>query len=330
MILKRRQSIHSAHSLLDLIGTNEVALSKIFAYLLSTDPECYFHFLRYLGIKIKNTNENFKNASITIERKRNEGRTDIELEEVGKYHIIIECKIHKGRIKNQRGQYLSAFDNACPKNIICFLTQERDTQKDIQDGVTIKNSSWLEIIEIFNNKLFTSKPFVADFLKFATKNYKMREIKEILIQDISDKIEIKRFKSYNVYRRDQTFGTPIYFAPYFNRGCGEVEGITNLSKILGILTLKPIDIESYRPDLESFSHDSEKINNWIKGMKTSNDNINTFYTYYFLDTPLKFKSPLVKDGGKKKGRGKNWIAAMIPPNRCVSFTEFIKHIPELL
>ena len=32
----------------------------------------------------------------------------------------------------------------------------------------------------------------------------------------------------------------------------------------------------------------------------------------------------------EKGRGKNWIAANIPQNRCVSFSEFLKHIPELM
>lgn len=45
---------------------------------------------------------------------------------------------------------------------------------------------------------------------------------------------------------------------------------------------------------------------------------------------MDFKNPLVKDVGIGLGRGKNWIAANIPPNRCVSFSEFLKHIPELM
>ena len=32
--------------------------------------------------------------------------------------------------------------------------------------------------------------------------------------------------------------------------------------------------------------------------------------------------------GIEKGRGKNWIAAAVPPNRCVSFKEFTKRIVE--
>ena len=51
-------------------------------------------------------------------------------------------------------------------------------------------------------------------------------------------------------------------------------------------------------------------------------------TFYFLDTPVKFKIPLQKDGGIKKGRGKGWIAASIPKNRCVSFSMFCKKLAE--
>lgn len=329
MILKTSGTSNTNHTLLDLIGNNEVALAKIFAFLVSSDTDCYFAFIRFLGISIKKSAENFNKSKVTIERRRKEGRTDIELEQEGKYRIIIECKVRKGIIKNQRHQYLSAFDDVDGKKILCFLTQERDTNKQIANDIIIKNTSWIEIIELFNNKKFISKPLVNDFLKYATKNYKMKEVKEILIQDLSNKLEIKRFKNNNIYRRDITFGTPIYFAPYFSRGSGEIEGITNLSKVLGILTLKPNDIENFRSDLESFTNDQDKINLWLEGIKTINDDPNSIYTYYFLDSPLIFKTPLIKDGGKAKGRGKNWIAAMIPPNRCVSFIDFIKHIPEL-
>jgi len=329
MILKRTETYKTTYTLLDLLGTDEVALSKAFAFLLATDSDCYFHFLRFLGVPIKNTVENYKNATITTEKKRNEGRTDIELSQENKYHIIIECKIGKGKVLKQRTQYLTAFDASVSKKILCILTQERDTNKQIENDVIIKNTSWLEIIELYNNKKFIHKTIITDFLKFATKNYKMKELKEILIQDLSDQTEIRRFKEFNIYRRDQTFGTPIYFAPYFNRGSGETEGITKLSKILGILTFKPDDIENYRSDLESFSTDTETVNKWINGISLGNDEKDVVYTYYFLDEPLTFKSPLRKDGGREKGRGKNWIAAMIPPNRCVSFSDFLKHIPEL-
>lgn len=330
MILKRAETHKTSYNLLDLLGSDEVALSKAFAFLLATDSYCYFHFIRFLGIPIKNTLSNYKNAIVTTERKRDEGRTDIELSQTNKYHIIIECKVGKGKVTKQRTQYLTAFDKSAPKKILCILTQERDTNKQIENDVTIKNTSWLEIIELYNNKNFIHKPIVMDFLKFTTKNYKMKELKEILIQGLGDLTEIKRFNEFRIYRRDQTFGTPIYFAPYFNRASEEIEGITKLSKILGILTFKPDDIENFRSDLESFSDDPETVNMWIDGINLGNDNKDFIYTYYFLDEPLTFKTPLRKDGGIKKGRGKNWIAANIPRNRCVSFIDFVKHIPELM
>ena len=53
-------------------------------------------------------------------------------------------------------------------------------------------------------------------------------------------------------------------------------------------------------------------------------NENRVFTYFFLDKPLKLEIPLQKDKGTKKGRGKNWIAAFIPRNRCVTFSELIE------
>ncbi|WP_367915907.1 hypothetical protein [Leadbetterella sp. DM7] len=330
MILKRTENQKTTYNVLDLLGANEVALSKAFAFLLASDRDCYFHFLRFLGISVKSTLKNYQSASIEIEKKRKEGRTDIEFFHNSKYHVITECKISNGKAIKQRTQYLSAFDKPVQTKILCILTQERDTNKQIEKDIIVKNTSWLEIIELFNKKELVQKEIVSDFLKFATKNYKMKELKEILIQDLKDQNEIRRFKEFGIYRRGQTFGTPIYFAPYFNRGSGEIEGITKLSKILGTLTFKPEDIENFRSDLESFAPNKETVDRWMEGIGLGNDNKESIYSYYFLDEPLTFKTPLKKDGGREKGRGKDWIAAMIPPNRCVSFADFIKHIPELM
>jgi hypothetical protein len=330
MLLKNTNTHKTTFSLLDLLGKDEVALSQAFAFLLASDKDCYFAFLRFLGITAKNTTNSYFQSVVTTEKKRKEGRTDIELIQGDKYHVIVECKVRKGRILRQRTQYLTAFNEKAQIKVLCFLTQERDTNKQIQKDVTIKNTSWLDIIDLYNNKHFIHKSIVTDFLKFATKNYKMRELKEILVQDVKSSTEIDRFEKFGVYRREQTFGTPIYFAPYFNRGSGRQEGITNLSKILGILTFNPIEVENFRSDLESFSSDKTQVDNWMIGVRLGTENKDTAFTYYFLDTPLKLTSALRKDSGIKKGRGKNWIAAMIPRNRCVTFSEFIKHIPELM
>lgn len=329
MIIKSANTQKTTLSQFDLLGQDEVALSKAFAFLIGYDKDCYFEFLKYLGVKQKNSQENYISSDIITERHRNEGRTDIEIKNSNNYHIIIECKVNNNKLSKQRTQYLDAFEKGFNKNILCFITQERDTNKQITNNISIINTSWLEIIELFNAKKFTEKEIVKSFLNFTTRNYKMKQLKEILIQDVSIE-EIERYEKFNVYGRNQTFGTPIYFAPYFTRGTGKLEGISNLSKILGILTLKPSEIDNFKSDLESFATESTQVEVWINGIKNNKDIPTEIYTYYFLDEPLKFKKALRKDGGIQKGRGKDWIAAQIPPNRCVSFIDFIKHIPELM
>lgn len=329
MIIKSADTKKTSLSYFDLLGSNETALAKAFSFLIASDKDCYFEFINFLGVKQKNNEANFFSADIKTEKYRDDGRTDIEIVNKNEYHIIIECKVNNGKVLNQRTQYLTSFDKTSKKKILCFLTQERDTNKQFQDGTEIRNTSWIEIIDLYSSKKFTDKAIVSTFLNFATKNYKMREIKEILIQDLKDQTEISRFQNFGVYRRDQTFGTPIYFAPYFTRGATTQEGIINLSKVLGILTLTPNDIEIFRSDLESFSGNVAQVDNWINGVKHGNDSKTTIYTYYFLDIPLQFKTPLRKEQGNEKGTGKGWISKFIPKNRCVSFIDFIKHIPEL-
>ena len=158
----------------------------------------------------------------------------------------------------------------------------------------------------------------------------MNEQKEILIKDLSDSLELERYKKYQLYSRDQTFGTPLYFAPYFTRNAKqpEGEGIAYLSKILGVLTLIPNEIENFEIDLRRFINDDNIVKIWIHGVKLNSENLTEPYTYYFLDKPVKLNKNLLKDGGIENGRGKNWIAAFIPKNRCVTFDEFVKRMNE--
>ena len=150
--------------------------------------------------------------------------------------------------------------------------------------------------------------------------------KEILIQDLKNPLEIRRFREFNIYRRDVTFGSPLYFAPYFTRQSNQIEGegISFLSKVVGILTLNPSDIQNFENDLRNFNNNF--VQKWIEGVSLGNNTVNETYTFYFLDNPIKFPSPLKKVASAES---QNWIGRMIPKNRCVSFSEFIKHIPEI-
>ncbi len=312
----------------DLLGAHEEGLSKSFAYLLSTEQNILYKFLRSIGVSVKNTLSNYRNTTIEIERKRNEGRTDIEIHQKGKFHIIIECKVGKNRIKKQRTQYLRSFISE-PKKVLCFITQEHDCNREINSKIDIFYKGWLDIIDLIDSKDLKddAKGILKEFVSYATRGFKMRDQKEILIQDLSDPLEIKRYKKHNVYRRDATFGSPLYFAPHFTKNAKqeEGEGISYLSKILGVLTIVPSELKSFENELMMYANNDTKIvKNWLEG--TKKDKSNEAVTYYFLDEAVRLNNPLLKDGGNKKGRGKNWIAAMIPKNRCVTFQEFTRRI----
>lgn len=209
---------------------------------------------------------------------------------------------------------------------LCFITGINDFSKEIIDNVKIYNLSWIEMGDLFDRRKFQEVKIVQEFLSFVKKGYNMREQKEILVQDLGRKIEIERYRNNQVYRRDVVFGSPLYFAPYFTRKLKqkEGEGISYLSKILGILTLNSNDIDNYDDELIRFSDNKKLRKRWKEGVKV--DTEDKVRTYFFLDEPLKLDKALKKDSGRKKGTGKGWIAAMIPKNRCVSFQEFTKRV----
>ncbi len=95
----------------------------------------------------------------------------------------------------------------------------------------------------------------------------MREQKEILIQDLGDSEEIEKYIKCHIYRRDIVFGSPLYFAPYFTKKSNEKEGISYLSKIIGILSLSPAEIDNYNDELSKFSSEQEIIKNWKSAIK---------------------------------------------------------------
>jgi len=329
MIIKHIDFLKTSLTPFDLLGTNEVGLSKAFAYVLSNSPEALYRFLQFVGIKIKNTKQNYCKTQIIIEQKRDEGRTDIEIMQSKKYHVIIESKVSNNKIKEQRTQYLNSFDDA-PQKLICFITQTNDYKKQVLENISIQNIGWIEIANLYDSKEFYDNSLTKNFLRFLLRGYKMRNQKEILIQDLSDDDEMKRYRQYQVYRRNIIYGSPLYFAPYFTRNAKqpEGEGISFLSKVLGILSLKPKEINNYKDDLLTFANRNKDIvNKWLNGVNIDSQSDETF-TYFFLDKPVILKKPLLKDGTRKKGRGKNWIAAMIPPNRCVTFEEFVKRMVE--
>lgn len=322
----------------DLLGHNETALAKAFAYMLAKEPIALKYFLR--DLKIKTSADILSKTTIETERNRIEGRTDIEFICEGYFHVIIECKVRSNKLTKQKTQYLQSFNTNGDEKIICFITQEYGYSNGQNGNIGVFYRNWLDIIKLFDTKRLRNSAVIREFILYATRGFKMRDQKEVLIQGLSIEKEVRRFEEFWVYRRDETFGTPLYFAPYFSKKSYKDEpGIYSISKILGTLTIKQKDIGKYVEHLRGFAESGniddaseftkeDYVNDWIKGVKIKDEEElkDKTLTYYFLDKPIEFERPLKKDGGIGKGRGKGWIAASIPKNRCVPFDEFAKRI----
>jgi len=322
MIIKQKNTVKTILTPFDLYGNNEVALSKAFCYLISRDEIAFSTFIKMIN---KSLVIKLENSEIVIEKHRKEGRTDIEIKS-DNLHIIIECKIGNNKLEKQLEQYLESFDS--DNRYMCFITQERES--NIVKDIKVKYSflSWFDIIETFGEKKYCNNQNIKEFVQYANRRYRMKSMNEILIQDLASSNEIKRYLKHNVYRRDITFGTPLYFAPYFTRQSEvDYEGIKFISKVLGVLSITANDIDKFADDLKNFSNDKVLLDKWVNGVKLENDNQNTKYTFYFLDEAYELNTPLIKDKGNKKGTGQGWISKYIPKNRTVSFIDFIKHIP---
>ena len=64
MIIKDKGYNKVSINQFDLLGNNENALSKAFAFTLANEPKALFKFLHYIGIKTRHTLDNFFNYSV--------------------------------------------------------------------------------------------------------------------------------------------------------------------------------------------------------------------------------------------------------------------------
>ena len=357
MIIKDKGYNKVSINQFDLLGNNENALSKAFAFTLANEPKALFKFLHYIGIKTRHILDNFKNISIEIEKTKDDGkdgRTDIEIKWENKFHIIIESKIDKNKATKQQRQYLSRF-NDNQQNILCLITQERNLIAIKEKNIDIVNIRWIDIINLLNDNNLLNNNIVNDFLKFVTRSYKMNTLKEVSVQDLKITIGIKRFKECFVYKSKANYAIPSYFAPYFtNEGVKDYNktatleekiqpGIWYIAKVLCVLTLDVNQIKnefkSILDNLKKFAEGIEYnkedlVEKWKRGIKDceidmedadakSSENENA--TYYFLSEPIKLKKGLLKS---PVDNSKGWIGGKIPIGRDLGFDTIIKKIVE--
>ena len=316
----------------------EVHLSKILAYVMAKDERALRAFLGLLdidAIKGKWRSQLHENASVCIEKSYSDkgARTDIEIRiDNPKVFIIVECKVKGGKATEGQFKKYEPIYNRQEyndyKKYFVFLSH--------QSGINLLDSGDIEVIDITWRSVINSFWDVCnaeevtdfrDFINYYERSYAMFNQKEILVQDV-DAQSVERFERL-FYRRDKVNGAPLYFAPYFTRVSGKKEGISAISKILGIITTKDISWEKVedrcRKFLELASKDEEAkeriLAKWQEGVDDEQEK-GTVLTYYFLDEPVRLKPPLVKKNTKDS---KGWIGGMISKNRCVTFAEFMRN-----
>ena len=274
----------------DLLGNDEVGLAKSFAYLISCERNILYSFLRDIGITARNTELNYRETTIEIERHRDEGRTDIEIRQKNKFHVIVECKVGKNWVGGQRTQYLSAFNDSI-KEVLCFITQQEDWHWDRSDkNVAIYHRKWSDIIDLISDKEFNRSELAKEFIGYVTKGFNMRTQREILIQDVSaERGGINRFEEYRIYRNKTKPVAPQYFAPYYAKESKHPNGagISYLSKVLGVLWIKSEEFSSYMDELRTYANDANSeaiLEKWCKGLKNSDKPEKS--SYYLLDEPV--------------------------------------------
>lgn len=320
-------------------SSQEKNLTRNFAYIMAKDERALKAFLDLLKvptIKRKWGNKLLESASVCIENHRLNGRaiTDIEIE-IGitnpKIFIIVECKVKDGRategqFKKYKPIYnCKEYDNYS-KHFV-FLSHRLSNVSD--EDIDLKNITWHELVECFRARCNSGENSeFRGFINYYERKYAMSSIKEILTQDIKYRDEITRFENL-VYRRKETnSGIPLYFAPYFTEENEDDRdaGISWIAKILGISTETNITWGQVKTKcegwLQHYDAQTQKsiLAKWEKGIVEQEQRE---FTYYFLDEPVRLSQsqPLKKaDINNSKG----WIAGMIPPNLCVTFSEFIK------
>lgn len=292
----------------------------------------------------------FEDLSVRLEKDyRGIGRTDIELF-FGDYQIIFECKVKNNYVGiEQNSKYLGCFGKRVKKKILCFLTQDVPSNRILTEmkrkQIEVCYFSWTDIIFILckYKPNDTNKKVVEEFLSYYERTHKMRNIKEVLVQDLSNATEIKRFFDNKIYRTKPVNGTPLYFSPHFTvKAIEDAElikrnindtGIYYMAEIVGVMTGFAQDVFLQTERLDSFVEllknvdEEEYKNNWKKGIKINNEK-DKEYTFFFLGEILPLPKPIKKDGGIEKGRGKDWIAASVSKNRCIPFKEFIRRMAD--
>ncbi|MGI5057123.1 hypothetical protein [Treponema socranskii] len=173
------------------------------------------------------------------------------------------------------------------------------------------------------------------------------ERKRILIQDVSDLIELQRFFGHNIYKRkdpppskDKTKDkteTNIdidFFAPYFTLPAKEEMGKNGIYCYAPVLLFfrdtggntKKLFAKRRKALEEMFG--SALVMKWEYGLCLDEEERETEKTYYFLGEPIWLSEPIVKVSPKAAGKQAHAmkIKKQIGPNLIRHMSDFCKDV----
>ena len=285
-----------------LSGSSEVELTKGFAWLLGMEGEVLYEFLRIIGIKSMGFGaKNFTTVSIEAEPQYGADRLDIEITQYGRFHVIVEGKIGRNLVDGQIARYLSHFSGNSRHSVLCLLTGVFQQNRDVQAGnVVVRNITWVQIENMLSQRHLIKLPAVMEFMRFLREGYKMHHQKEILVQDLSYAHTVRQFFNYNLYRRDNARGIPLYFAPHFSlkaaRSVNVESGITHLSPVNGLLHMRAADAEQRLDLITAFAKgDPALVGRWLAGLRSEpRESQGSEFTFLFLDDPVQLPTPILK------------------------------------
>jgi hypothetical protein len=242
-VLKIRNT--ECQSLFRTFGKKEDTLTKALGYIISTNSQIALEILKAIGFKYLRNVKNFHSSDdfiITLQRQRDEGITDIEINYNNKFHCIIEAKIsNKFPSDDQILRYISELNNSTAQMKI-FAVLNDDSDNSNQKLLSFKNKyndkintivlqaiGWNIILNILNKFKYDDNNYlINELITFMEKDFNMSNYydDEVWVCPVTTKEKIPNtnftFMDFalkkNIYfhlanRRRRKC---IYFAPKYN------------------------------------------------------------------------------------------------------------------
>jgi len=205
------------HSIFDIAGRNENALTKSFGVVLRRDKTLLSHFLsKVTGRRVTLTNAEFTSTTFRFEKSHEEGRVDIEIVISGRWHIFVESKTGKAEVgENQAERYARVLEKSqCRERIFVFLTQIDNLE--ISESLKVRYPSirffslgWQSSLELIMGRRSITVDLVEEYRMYLLEARRMK-IHDIDIWAVAVRNkQIENFDSHGIYLHSERH-SPVF------------------------------------------------------------------------------------------------------------------------